>query len=121
MQANESSRRYCLALDLHNDAELIAAYKKHHEADRVWPEITAHLRATGIEEMEIYHIGDRLFMIMEVNDSFSFERQASMDSSNPKIQEWEELMHRYQRSLPWGEKGEKWLHMENIFRLSDCV
>lgn len=30
-------KRYCLALDLKNDPELIAEYEAHHNA--VWPEI----------------------------------------------------------------------------------
>lgn len=109
------SRRYCLALDLKNDPKLIAEYKRYHE--KIWPEITQSIKDSGIEDLEIYLLGTRLFMIMEVNDSFSFEAKARADRSNPKVQEWEELMWKFQQPLPQAKPGEKWLLMEKIFEL----
>ena len=109
------SRRYCLALDLKNGPKLIAEYKRYHE--KIWPEITRSIKDSGIEYLEIYLLGTRLFMIMEVNDSFSFEAKAKADRSNPKVQEWEELMWNFQQPLPQAKPGEKWLLMEKIFEL----
>lgn len=109
------NRRYCLTLDLRDDPKLIAEYKRYHE--RIWPEITASLKESGIEDAEIYLLGTRLFMILEVNDSFSFEAKARADSANPKVREWEELMWKFQRLLPQAAPGEKWLLMDRIFKL----
>jgi L-rhamnose mutarotase len=67
--------------------------------------------------MEIYFVGTRLFMIMELNDSFSFEEKARSDRNNPKVQEWEKLMWRFQQPLPQARPGEKWMLMERIFKL----
>jgi L-rhamnose mutarotase len=108
-------RRFCFALDLKNDPQLIAEYRRYHE--KIWPEITESIRNSGIEEMEIYLLGTRLFMIMEVNDSFSFEKKDKADQNNPKVQEWEELMWKFQQRLPEAKAGEKWLRMERIFKL----
>jgi len=108
-------RRFCFALDLKNDPRLIAEYRRYHE--KIWPEITESIRNSGIEEMEIYLLGTRLFMIMEVNDSFSFEKKDKADQNNPKVQEWEELMWKFQQRLPEAKAGEKWLRMERIFKL----
>lgn len=112
------TRRYCLTLDLKNDPALIAEYKKHHE--KVWPEITESIRSSGIEDMEIYLLGTRMFMIMEVNDNFSFEKKAEADRNNPRVQEWEQLMWKFQQALPQAAAGEKWLRMERIFKLENC-
>ena len=109
------SRRYCLALDLKDDAKLIAEYKKYHE--KIWPEITASIRESGIEDMEIHLLGTRMFMIMEVNESFSFAKKAEADRANPKVQEWEQLMWKFQQALPEAQPGEKWLLMDRIFKL----
>ena len=109
------TRRYCLALDLKDNPQLIAEYKRYHQ--KIWPEITVSIRQSGIEDLEIYLIGARLFMIMEVNDSFSFAAKSQTDQSNPKVQEWEELMGRFQKPLPQAKPGEKWLVMERIFKL----
>jgi len=108
-------KRYCLALDLIDDPELISAYQDYHK--KVWPEITKSIRSAGIENLEIYLTGNRLFMIMEVNESFTFEKKTAMDSENPKVQEWERLMWKYQKGLPWAKKGEKWILMDKIYQL----
>ena len=108
-------RRYCLTLDLKNDPRLINEYKRHHQ--KVWPEITQSIKDSGIEDMEIYLLGTRMFMIMEVNDQFSFEAKAEADRQNPKVQEWETLMWKFQQPLPAAQPGEKWLLMERVFKL----
>ena len=110
------NRRYCMTLDLKGDPKLITEYKKHHE--RIWPEIAESIKQAGVEDMEIYLLGTRMFMIMEVNDKFSFDKKQKMDSENPKVREWEELMWKFQQSLPQAKAGEKWLLMERIFKLA---
>ncbi len=108
-------KRYCLALDLKPDPALIAEYEAHHRA--VWPEILDSIRAAGIEHLEIYRVGNRLFMVIEADDNFSFEQKAALDAANPKVQEWEMLMWRYQQALPNARPGEKWMVMERIFEM----
>ena len=76
-------KRYCLALDLKNDEALIAEYEEYHR--NAWPEILQSIKAAGIAQMEIYRINNRLFMIMEVNDDFSFEKKSAADASNKKV------------------------------------
>ena len=109
------NRRYCLTLDLNDDPKLIAEYKRYHE--KIWPEITKSIRDSGIEDLEIYLLGTRMFMIMEVNDRFSFDAKSEADRANPKVQEWEQLMWKFQSPLPEAKPGEKWLPMEQIFKL----
>src|SRR5215207_9644779 len=106
-------KRYCLALDLKDDATLIAEYEAYHR--KVWPEILNSITASGIESMEIYRVANRLFMIMEVGDTFSFSKKSASDQANPKVQEWEQLMWKYQQALPFAKPGEKWVLMEKIF------
>jgi L-rhamnose mutarotase len=108
-------KRYCLALDLVDDNTLIAEYEAYHK--EIWPEITESIKSSGITNMEIYRTGTRLFMIMEVNDTFSFDAKANTDAANPKVQEWENLMWKYQQALPNAKPGEKWIMMDKIFEL----
>jgi L-rhamnose mutarotase len=108
-------RRFCLTLDLKNDPQLISEYKRYHE--KIWPEITQSIKDSGIEDMEIYLLGTRMFMIMEVTEKFSFDAKSQADALNPKVQEWESLMWRFQQALPGARPGEKWLLMDRIFKL----
>ena len=109
-------KRHCLALDLIDDPKLIAEYDEYHK--HVWPEVLKSLRDAGIENMEIYRVGNHLFMIIDVNRTFSFERKAKEDKANPKVQEWETLMWKYQDALPYAKPGEKWTLMQRVFQLT---
>jgi len=110
------SKKYCLALDLKDEPALIIAYEEHHR--KVWPEILQSIEDAGIRNLEIYRTGNRLFMIMETDDSFNFEQKAKADAENEKVQEWEKLMWKYQQALPGAQPGEKWVLMKKIFETS---
>lgn len=109
--------RYCLALDLKEDPALIAAYEQYHAS--VWPEIIVSIKEAGIKALEIYRVANRLFMIIEAGDDFSFEKKAVMDAKNEMVVQWEKLMWEYQQALPTAKPGEKWVLMKKIFTLSD--
>src|SRR6266481_4003742 len=108
-------RRFVLMLDLKDDPRLITEYRQYHE--HIWPEVRESLFASGIEDLEIYLLGSRMVMVMDVNDSFSFAAKAEADRANLKVQEWEQLMWKFQQPLPQSTAGEKWRPMETIFRL----
>jgi L-rhamnose mutarotase len=110
-------RRYCLALDLKDNPELIAEYEYWHRAENGWPEVRKSILDAGIVAMQIYRTGNRLMMIIETNDLYSETAKNASDAANPKVQEWEQLMWKFQQPLPWAKEGEKWLIMEQIFEL----
>ncbi|WP_315056305.1 L-rhamnose mutarotase [Chryseobacterium indoltheticum] len=108
-------KKFCLALDLIDDPELIAEYEKYHQ--NVWSEIKQSILNSGITNMEIYRVQNRLFMIVEADENFSFEAKNEADKNNPKVQEWEELMWKFQQQLPNSKPYEKWQLMDKIFSL----
>jgi len=108
--------RYCFALDLKDDPQLIAAYEQYHQS--VWPEIIASIKEAGIKVLDIYRVANRLFMIMEVGEDFSFEKKAALDAKNEIVLQWEKLMWEYQQALPTAQPGEKWVLMQKIFTLT---
>jgi L-rhamnose mutarotase len=110
--------RHCLTLDLKDDPEAIREYRRYHV--KIWPEVKESLFRAGIRDMEIYLLGTRLFMIMDVDESFSFEAKAAADEANIKVQEWEALMQAFQADLPAEKSGQKWrwTPMERVFSLA---
>lgn len=108
------NERRCFALDLTDDPELIAEYERCHAPGAVWPEVSDHIRATGVESMEIWRTGDRLVMIAEVADDYPRPVQPP-----PEIAAWEQRMWRFQRPLPNAAAGEKWVPMRRIYSLSE--
>lgn len=111
-------KRYCFALDLKDDIDLIAQYDYWHKQENGWPEIKKSIIDADVLQMEIYRTGNRLFMIMDVLDNFSLSKKSEMDLANPKVNEWEKLMEKFQQPLPWAKEGEKWVLMRQIFSLN---
>ena len=107
--------KYCFAVDLKDDTIAIAAYEEYHKS--VWPEIIKSIKDADIHVMDIYRVANRLFMIMETGDSFSFEKKAAMDAGNDIVVQWEKLLWDYQQALPCAKPGEKWVLMNKIFSL----
>jgi L-rhamnose mutarotase len=110
-------KKYCFALDLKDDPELIAEYEHWHKAENGWPEIRRSIMDAGITNMQIYRTGNRLFMIMDTSENYDAQKKELMDAVNPKVQEWEQLMWKFQQPLPWAKDGEKWVRMQQIFQL----
>lgn len=108
-----SLHRFCFALDLVNDAALIAAYEQRHAPGGVWPEVLADIRAQGVVEMEIWRVGTHMVMIVQAPEGFPLARAAE-----PRVDEWEALMSRYQRPLQNAAPGDKWAPMTRIFALA---
>ena len=107
-------RRFCRALDLIDSPALIAEYQQQHQ--RIWPGIAAHLREHGILDMEIYRLGTRLFMIVEVSADFDAAGFDAASLNNPEVQRWEALMWHYRAATP-DAAGRKWVEMARIFSL----
>ena len=106
-------KQYILALDLKENLELIREYDDWHQ--NVWPEVLKSIEDSGIIKMEIFRFYNRLCMIMETTDDFSFEQKGKMDKNNEKVQEWEELMWKFQQAIPGSKPKEKWVLMDSIF------
>jgi L-rhamnose mutarotase len=110
-------KRFCLTVDLKDDPALIAEYEALHK--KVAPEILKSITDAGILAMDIYRLRNRMFMIIETTDDFSFEKKSEMDLANPKVQAWEKIVQVYQQSLPWEKPDDpwKWKPMDMIFEL----
>jgi L-rhamnose mutarotase len=114
-------QRLVYALDLKDDPALIADYEAWHRADKIWPSVVESLKASGIEELELYRTGNRLFLIIEAPEAFSPEAKARADEANVEVQAWEKLMWMFQQPLPWAAPGQKWMLMQRIFALTDLI
>ena len=106
--------RLCFALDLYGEPASIAEYERMHGPGEVWPKVIEHIRATGVQDMEIWRTGDRLLMIAEVSEDYPRPIEAPNE-----VEQWEKLMWRFQRALPHAAAGEKWVAMKRIFALDE--
>jgi len=110
-------KRYCKALKLENDLQLIEEYKKVHAPGNTWPEITQGMKDVGIIDMEIYILGNQLFMIMDTAADFNHDLAMKKLATKPRQSEWEAFVSRFQKTSAEATADEKWQVMERIYKL----
>ena len=110
-------KRYCQTLDLRDNPELIAEYRRRHSQEHIWKEIPEGIRQVGILEMEIYLLGTRLFMIVETPMDFDWDTAMARLGTLPRQDEWEDYMAEFQLVKAGMSSAEKWQLMERIFHL----
>ena len=110
-------KRYCKTLELRNDADLIEAYKLAHAKENIWPEINKGMIEVGIIDMEIYIIGNKLFMIMDTVPDFDHDKSMAILATMPRQAEWEKQMAQFQNTSENATADEKWQLMERIYKL----
>lgn len=81
----------------------------------LFTEVEQQILASGISSCQIYRVQNRLCMILETADDFSFKQKAAADAAHQKTIEWEELMWKYQKAIT-GTQG-KWQLMTKIYEL----
>jgi L-rhamnose mutarotase len=112
-------KRYCKALKLEDDKKLIEEYKKVHAAGAAWPEITQGMLDVGIVDMEIYLLGNQLFMIMDTVPNFNHEKAMKELATKPRQSEWEAYVSKFQKTSSEATAEEKWQIMERIYKLGE--
>jgi len=112
-------KRYCKALKLEDDPQLIEEYKKVHAPGATWPEISQGMREVGILDMEIYILGNQLFMIMDTVPDFNHDKAMKELAQKPRQEEWEAYVSQFQKTSADASADEKWQLMERIYKLDE--
>lgn len=112
-----SYKRYCKTLRLEDDPQLIEEYKRVHAPHSTWPEITRGMIEVGIIDMEIYIMGTRLFMIMDILPGVDHDSAMTELATKPRQSEWETFVSRFQKTSSDASADEKWQLMERIYKL----
>ena len=116
-----TSEKFVYALDLKDDPDLIAQYKAWHAPGQVPAAINASIRDAGIAALEIYLVGNRMFMILTPGPDFDAYRKAAADAASEDVQKWEALMWEFQQALPFAAPGQKWVAMDRIYSLAEQI
>ena len=118
MTTTQSSyRRYCKALTLTDDSQLIADYERAHHPDHFWPEITQGMKDVGILNMEIYRYGTVLFMIMDTVPNFDHDRTMQELATKPRQSEWEAYVAQFQQTDANASAKDKWQLLNRIYKM----
>ena len=110
-------KRWVQTMDLRDNPQLIAEYRRRHSRGEVWPEVLQGIRDCGLLEMEIYILGTRLVMICEAPLDVDWDEAMRRMASGPRQAEWEAFMAVFQQCDPRQTSDEKWQMMERMFHV----
>ena len=110
-------KRYVQTMDLKDNPELIARYRRAHSREESWREILDGIREVGILEMDIYILGSRLVMIVETPLDFDWDEAMARLATLPRQTEWEAYVAQFQQCDTSATSDEKWQMMERMFQL----
>ena len=116
---NQPVKRYVQTMDLRDDPELIAEYRRRHSQEQSWKEIRDGIKEVGILEMELYILGTRLVMIVDTPLDFDWPSAMARLATLPRQQEWEDYMAMFQQCAEGATSDEKWQMMDRMFYLYD--
>jgi len=105
-----------LQVDLSEEKSKIQEYIDYHA--NVWPEVIEDLRKRPIGRMRIYNSGNRLIMLLEVDEDFVLEDGIHTESPHPKVAEWSKLMTSFSKKLESGDIDE-WTPIDQVFDTED--
>lgn len=110
-------KRYVQFLEISENEELVAEYRKWHSEGYSWQEVRDGIREVGILEMELYILGNKVVMIVDTPADFDWETAMARLATLPRQAEWEALVSKFQGCSSEARSDEKWQMMERIFRL----
>ena len=110
-------KRYVQFLEISEDPEMVAQYRKWHSEAYSWKEVREGIREVGILEMEIYILGSKLVMIVDTPVDFEWEKAMARLATLPRQAEWEAVVSKFQGCSAEDRSDEKWQPMERMFWL----
>ena len=113
----QAVKRYVQTMDLRDDEQLIAEYRRRHSKEESWLEIRDGIKEVGILDMQIFILGTRLVMIVETPLDFDWDSAMARLATLPRQQEWEDYMAMFQKCKEGATSDEKWQMMERMFYL----
>ena len=107
---------FILSANLVGDEKLQQEYLAHHETQfDQWPELSKGFCNAEFQELLIYKNGRQLMLIISVPKGKTLdELNPKTTENNPRVNEWNELMKKYQEGINGTKPGEVWVFFQKI-------
>src|SRR5690606_28148075 len=100
-----------LTANLVEDDEQQRNYVDLHERQfNEWPEVSQGFCQAGFREVLLYRHGRQLMLMITFPKGSDFNQlNAKTVENNPRVEEWNRLMSRFQERIPGTMRGETWV------------
>jgi hypothetical protein len=98
------------------DKKLQQEYLDYHATQfQKWPEVSRGFCNASFQELLIYRNGRQLVLIISIPKGESLDKlNPKTTENNPKVDEWNNIMKKYQEGIEGTKKGETWVFLKQL-------
>ena len=120
VQTHEKSEKQCaniiMTANLVNDTTLQNQYMEYHRTQfEKWPEISKGFCNAQFQQLLVFRNGRQLMLVISIPKGKTLdELNPKTTENNPRVNEWNKIMARYQEGIEDAPKGTSWVMFQNI-------
>ncbi|MEJ5963124.1 L-rhamnose mutarotase [Pedobacter immunditicola] len=105
-----------LSANLVEDEKMQKEYLNYHTTQfKEWPEVAKGFCNADFQQLRIYKNGRQLVLIISIPKGSDFEKlNPKTTENNPKVDDWNALMTKYQEGIPGTKPGEVWVFFKPL-------
>jgi hypothetical protein len=105
-----------LTANLVADPKMQQEYLDYHATQfEKWPELSRGFCNADFQQLLIFRNGRQLILVISIPKGESLDKlNPRTTENNPRVNEWNKLMGKYQEGLPGAGAGVKWVFLERI-------
>lgn len=105
-----------LTANLVKDPELQQEYLNYHATQfQKWPEVSQGFCNANFQQLLVFKNGRRLMLVIGIPKGESLDKlNPKTTENNPRVNEWNKLMKKYQEGIPGTKPGEVWVFFKPV-------
>ena len=105
-----------LTANLVKDAKMQQEYLDYHATQfKEWPEVANGFCHADFQQLLVYKNGRQLVLIISIPKGESLDKlNPRTTENNPRVDQWNELMKKYQEGIAGTKAGEVWVFLKKV-------
>lgn len=103
-----------MTANLVSDAKLQQEYLSYHATQfKNWPEVAKGFCNANFQQLLVFKNGRQLMLVISIPKGESLDKlNPKTAENNPRVDEWNRLMKKYQEGIPGTKPGEVWVEFK---------
>lgn len=105
-----------LTANLVNDEKMQKEYVDYHKTQfEKWPEIAKGFCNADFQQLQVFKNGRQLILVISIPKGESLDKlNPKTTENNPRVDDWNNLMKKYQTGIEGAKPGEAWIFLKKI-------
>ena len=108
-----------LTANLVADPKLQQEYLDYHKTQfEKWPEVSKGFCNAQFQQLLVFKNGRQLMLVISIPKGKTLDELNPLTTkNNPRVDEWNKIMSKYQEGIPGTKKGETWVFLKEVASL----